>query len=267
MKAKFAIIAFFVFVYSFSFVKNTFSATLSISGLPAVIDQSQEFEANINLVCSGCSDSYLRGIFYPSGTSYFGFTQDNLGNWINAPGSSCTTFFKIAQNDLNSGSWSGTIKFKPDKNSSYFNGPGEYFFKVGRYTSSCASPSVWSDEKIIAITGPTPTFSPTNSPTLEPTNTKAPTSTPTTIKTPTPLISKKISITPELTPDVLSVSTKSFEIKPTSSKIINNLIESQSIDKTIFPKILILIGIVIILACAIVIFYPALKNFIKNKND
>ena len=139
---------------------RVFAATLTISNSPAIIDQSQEFRADVSLSCSGCSDSYLRGVFYPSGTSYFGYTQDNNENWSNAPGSNCTTFFKVAQTDLLSGSWSGTLKFKPDISSPYYNGPGEYSFKVGRYTSSCSSPSVWSQEITIAITGPTPTPTP-----------------------------------------------------------------------------------------------------------
>lgn len=168
--------------------------SLSITNIPSTIDRSQEFSINASLVCSGCSDSYLRGVFYPSGTSYFGYTQDNNGNWSNAPGSGCTTYFKIAQSDLQGGSWSGVLKFKPDKDSPYYNGPGEYLFKVGRYTSSCSSPSVWSTETTIAITGPTPT------PTPSPISTPIPTSSPTSVPTVTPRPTSTPTIKPSISP-------------------------------------------------------------------
>lgn len=166
-----------------------FAVSLSVTGLPSSIDKDQEFEADVLLSCSGCtSDSYLRGVFYPSGTSYFGFTQNNEGSWINAPGGSCTQYYKISPTDLIEGSWSGKLKVKPDISSSYYAGPAEYLFKIGRYTPSCSSPT-WSQEMTIAITGPTPT------PTPEPTVTSAPSNTPTTTVTPT----KTPTVTPTKT--------------------------------------------------------------------
>ena len=165
MKARYALVPFLLFIFFNFQVAYSATQSLSISGTPLTLDQSQEFEINVLLSCPSCStDSYLRGVFYPSGTSYFGYTQDNFGNWSNAAGGSCTTYFKIAQSDLSKdGTWSGKLKFKPDKDNAYFNGPGEYLFKLGRYTPSCSSPSVWSSEATVAITGPSPT--PTNSPT------------------------------------------------------------------------------------------------------
>lgn len=158
----------------FFFPQKSFAATsISVSGTPSTLDYQTDFTANISLNCAGCSDSYLRGVFYPSGTSYFGFTQDNLGNWNNSPAASCTSYFKVAQADLLSGTWSGTLKFKPDSDSSYYNGPGEYLFKVGRYTASCGSPT-WSGEVTIAITGPTPTPSSSTSTSSSPSPSPSP---------------------------------------------------------------------------------------------
>lgn len=158
MKARVFLAVLFL---NLTFSSTAFAATsITISGAPSTLDYQAEFTGNVSLNCSGCSDSYLRGVFYPTGTSYFGFTQDNAGNYNNSPAASCTNYFKVAQSDLFSGTWSGTLKFKPDKESPYYNGPGEYLFKVGRYTSSCGSPT-WSSEITIAITGPTPTPSPT----------------------------------------------------------------------------------------------------------
>src|SRR3989344_6446076 len=159
---------------SILFVTNlspSFAVSLSVDSFPSSIDQTEEAEVGVTLLCSGCKDSYLRGVFYPTGTSYFGYTQDNAGAWSNAPASGCTTFFKVEQADFTEGSWSGTLKIKPDKDSSYYKGPSEYFFKVGRYTSSCGS-AAWSEDVIIAISGPTPTSAPTNTP--KPTKTPTP---------------------------------------------------------------------------------------------
>ncbi len=187
---------FFIFLFSFP----VFAAALSISNVPSTIDQSQEFEVDVSLSCSGCDDSYLRGVFYPSGTSYFGYTQDNSGSWSNASGSNCTTFLKVAQSDLQAGTWNGKVRVKLDTNNAYYKGPGGYFFKVGRYTSSCGSP-VWSSETTISVTGPTPTPLPTA--TLIPTS--IPANTPTPTKTPTPTPTQKPTATTKPNPTATSI--------------------------------------------------------------
>jgi hypothetical protein len=183
-----------------------------------MIDQTQDFQVDLLFQCSGCSsDSYMRGVFYPGGTSYFGYTQNNGGDWINAPGASCTQYYKVSAGDLLEGTWSGKLKMRPDTASSYYSGPGEYLFKIGRYTSSCSSPT-WSQEVTIAITGPTPTPFPapsdTPTPTMTPTKTPTPTRTPTPTKTPTPTISEVLAEAteegqPEYPQDSDSVATAS----------------------------------------------------------
>lgn len=178
-----------------------FAVSVSVSNAPSSIDKDQEFEIDAFLSCLGCSsDSYLRAAFYPSGTSYFGYTQNNDGTWINEPGGNCTQYYKIVPSDLIVGSWSGTLKVKPDSASSYYTSPGEYLFKVGRYTASCSSPT-WSQEFTIAITGPTPTPTPapTQSFTPTPSSTIMHTSTPT--KTPTPTKLNSPTLTPSVTED------------------------------------------------------------------
>ena len=182
-----------------SYTTPSFAVSLSVDSFPSSIDQSEEAEVGVTLLCSGCKDSYLRGVFYPTGTSYFGYTQDNAGAWSNAPASGCTTFFKVEQADFTEGSWSGTLKIKPDKDSSYYKGPSEYFFKVGKYTSSCGS-AAWSEDVIIAISGPTPTSAPTNTP--KPT------------KTPTPVKSTTSSKTSSPTKAIISVNNSSNNVSP-----------------------------------------------------
>lgn len=163
------------------FGSQAHAVTVSSTNIPSSIDKDQEFEVDTKLVCSGCSDSYLRAVFYPSGTNYFGYTQTNDGTWVNAPGGSCTQYFKVATGDLTEGSWSGKLKVKPDTANSAYGGPGDYLFKVGRYTGSCGSPT-WSGETTITITGPSPTPTATNTPTSTPTSVPSATAT----LTPTP---------------------------------------------------------------------------------
>lgn len=145
--------------------------SLVISHTPAILDENAEAEITVNLTCSSCStDSFLRGVFYPNGTSYFGYVQSNDGTWTNVPGSSCTQYFKVLLADITpEGTWSGKLKVKVDKESTNYNGPGEYLFKVGRYTPSCSSASIWSNEVTIAVIGPTHTPTPSASPTMNPT--------------------------------------------------------------------------------------------------
>lgn len=195
------------------------ATAVSFGSLPASIDQSQELELDVALVCTNCTgDSFIRGVFYPGGTSYFGFTKDNGGSWINAAGGSCTQYFKVAVTDLKDGSWSGKIRVKPDTGSSLFSGPGDYLFKVGRYTGSCGTPT-WSGELTVAITGPTPT--PTIAPTATPTPVPEHTATPMPTRTPTPTPpaggkqtpTSKPTYLPDATPSAaLSDSTESADI-------------------------------------------------------
>ncbi len=240
--------------------------SLTVDNLPVTIDQAQEFKLNINFSCSSCGDSYLRGVFYPSGTSYFGYTQDNNGIWSNAPGSNCTSFFKIAQTDLDYGSsWSGEIKFKPDPQSSYYTGPGEYSFKVGRYSSSCSSP-LWSTEATVAITGPAPTpvsdFTPSTSlPSHTPTPTPTLTSSPLPISVTLAPSVPKTTAQPVNKESVLGQSTKSSIPKQnnTSRK------DSSKYDNSLFPKIFIAIGIAFLLLCVIVVAYPYVDKIRKGR--
>ena len=166
-----------LFLTSLFFPSLVFAITLSISEIPGSIDYQQEIEVSVNLQCSNCSDSYLRGVFYPSGTNYFGFTYNNSGQWISTAGDK-TQYFKIGASEVNESSWSGKLKVKPDPADSNYKGPGAYIFKVGRYTSSDSS-ALWSNERTLIITGPsvTPTPGPTDSP--GPTATHPPTPSPT----------------------------------------------------------------------------------------
>ena len=178
--AKILLVSIFVLL---TFTSKIYAMSISISDLPNEINQSDEAETAITFSCSGCGDSFIRGVFYPSGTNYFGLTQNNIGDWIGSD-SDRSKYFKIAKTDLIDASWSGKLSIKPDLSDSAYQGPGEYLFKVGRYTSSTDSGADWSNELAIRITGPTNT--PTSTPTQTPTSTPVKTLTPTPTKTPTP---------------------------------------------------------------------------------
>jgi len=240
--------------------------SVSVSNVPLTIDQSQEFDINILLTCPNCGDSYLRAVFYPSGSSYFGYTKDNNGGLTNLSGGNCTSYLKISQSDLSiEGTWSGKLRAKPDIENAYYKGPGEYLFKVGRYTSSCGSP-LWSSETTIAITGPTPTLSP--APTVASTSTPAPidTSTPTFKPTNTPTQKPTPSISPKITLGTKNVLGESSR----SSKIQTPTIEQETKEvprggnTNLIAIAMILIGIVFIVACAIVFAYPYLIPYIMK---
>ena len=173
------------------------AVTVSVHNLPSLLDQSQELEADVFLECSGCGDSYLRGVFYPDGTKYFGLTQNNQGQWIGTV-SDKTQYFKVVQGDLSEGSWSGKLKVKPDAGDSSYSGPGNYFFKVGRYTAGGSA--TWSNEASLSISGPTNTPTPANTSTKSPTQVSQATSTPIPPAASTPVPTKKSIPTKTPTP-------------------------------------------------------------------
>jgi hypothetical protein len=202
-------------VFLFLSVTESLALSITISNLPPAIEYSQEAETEVFFECSGCGDSFMRGVFYPSGTNYFGYTKNNAGEWISTV-SDRTKYFKIASSDLIEASWSGKLKIKPDSQDPAYLGPGEYLFKIGRYTSAGDSSADWSNELAVKINGPTAT--PTPVPTIVSTNTPnstaspAPTksSTPTPSKFPTPKPTK--STTPkssESLSEVLGLTTES----------------------------------------------------------
>lgn len=261
---------FWLVLLTFYFSAQAFAATtqsLSINNLPLTIDQSQEFEVGVTFLCPSCtSDSYLRSVFYPSGSSYFGYTQDNSGNWNNAAGGNCTTYFKVVQADFTKeGTWSGRLKVKPDIASPYYNGPGEYMFKVGRYTSSCGSP-LWSTETTIAITGPSPT--PTLTPTSVTTSTTAPSKslTPTSIPTPTvkkistPTVNPTIEEEASLSAMVLGESSESAESSPTGSSANKKDVKVLGSQEDNLPKIFIGLSLILFLACGILAYKIKKEN-------
>lgn len=209
-----ALLMFFLFL----FTGDVFAAlSLSLGAVPGEIDADQEFIGDVSLSCTNCSDSYLRGAFFSSdATDYFGYTQNDSGDWVNASNPK-TIYFHILPVES---SWSGQLKFKFDQEKA----PGNYQFKVIRYTNSGSKSGETNSFSInvIAPATPTPTPTPTATPTLTPTPTPtlAPTNTPTATDTVTP--TKKISPSPSPTLDLagLDVLGSSDAASPSSDLLI-----------------------------------------------
>jgi len=251
----------FIVTLFYFFVSSVFAVTLSITQFPSTIDEQQETDVVFSLGCSNCGDSYIRGVFYPSGTSYFGFTKNNAGNFIGSV-SDKTQYFKIAKEDVIGSSWSGIFKVKPDVTDASYGGPGQYSFKIGRYTSADSS-AFWSGAVTVSITGPTPTNTPTVTPSLEPTATKTPTPgithTPTPTKKPTSTPTHKIiaSFTPAEHTES-SIASPSISETTVSSEVGDTL--GNTIEKPNYKPII--IGLIIItIGCALLVLAWVLKRY------
>ena len=93
-----------------------------------------------------------------------------------------------------SGTWSGNLEVKPDKNDNDFKGTGNYIFKVGRYTQGGSGPA-WSNEitvKINNLDNPSRGNSPT------PQATKEVSPSPSVFKSPSPRPTPSLKPTPKI---------------------------------------------------------------------
>ena len=217
---------FLFFLLLFITPQNVSAATITISNIPTEINHNQEVEINLDFVCSGCGDSYMRGVFYPSGTNYFGYTQNKSGSWVGTSADR-SVYYLIAKDDLVEASWSGKLKVKPDSEDSAFTGTGEYLFKIGRYTSSNDSSADWSNELSLKVIGPTPSPTTTPTQTSEPTKTSTPvptgtsTSKPLPTKTSTPRPSPTATSEPEVTnePEVVGNNNEAVNSSSDDSQV------------------------------------------------
>src|SRR3989344_5779536 len=218
-----ALLIFFLFL----FPDSVFAAlSLSLEGIPGEIDSDREFTGNVSLTCSNCGDSYLRGAFFsPGATDYFGYTQNDAGDWVNASNPK-TIYFHLPPVES---SWSGQLKFKFDQEKA----TGNYQFKVMRYTSSGSKSGETNLFSVNVITPVTPTTtasptlspisSPTSSPSPSPTATKTVTQTPT--KAPTQF---QTSVNPSTKTVASTPSTPSTTPSPTNKEIVGIDILSSS---------------------------------------
>lgn len=271
MRAIKIIIAFVILFFLFrTSVFAARSITFTVDKTSLYGDENATITASASGFTNG-ETIYIKGAFYQEGsTNYFGYTQ-NGGNWIKNGDST------NSQRQVTIGSWDNKLVVKNDPSDSGFNGEGTYKFKVGFYytTGGGSLSSVeWSNNIVdiyLNLPNPTQTPTPTPKPTATPTPTptpQVPTPTPTVVKTPTPTKSLTSTVTATVSPyqkQVLAQNTNSLFAIPTDTKGDDKVKTFSSYDQQIISKILIFLGIVFMILCAIVIFYPKIDEFIKTK--
>lgn len=138
-------------------------AAFSVENITPTEITSPDQELTLFVTASNLSSStqYLQAAITKDGQSnYFGFTQNNSGNWVQYQSSP----------DLNSllaftpvgGNWNGEVQAKIDTSDSGFAGPGTYQIKLLKYISSSGTSSN-SLPLTINIVSSQPTLPPTPS--------------------------------------------------------------------------------------------------------
>ena len=179
----------------FLFFNKSVYAAFDFAMSEQSITDTGELTVSVTLDLSsstGGNTYFLRGAFFKEGTTkYFGYTINDQQSSYNGPYSACQNLYQVTVDE--NGDWSGDFKVKADPESSYFEGSGEYLFKVGRYTSGCSL--TWADSdpvkiSIIQTVFPEPSPSPTiSSSTSTKTFSKSPSPSPK--SSPSPTSSKK----------------------------------------------------------------------------
>lgn len=260
---------FLLFLFSFSFIKQVQAVSVTITNFPSSIS-SDSFTVNVSVLGASSGTNYIRVDLYKEGTqNYFGETY-NGNDWYS--GSDGKQYFPITIIDSKSTASASLQARIGVPNSSDYDGQGSYKMRIRRYTSSGGQGSEDANNSAVSISINVPTLTsiPTNSPTPKPTNTP----TPTVKLTNTPTVIKLISNTP--TPTTINPSPDNKEVLGNATQSSNksieeskkeNQIESTQNRNNFLPIIFILIGVVFLLACVIVFFYPNIKNYLNNRNE
>ncbi len=272
-----------------------FSFNISSISTDSISSQEQEIIADIS-INDLPSESYFRVAWQAaSGRPYFGYIKNDKGSWIKVkPDQDCKNYYKVS--DTTTTSLSIIAKIGEDNNINN----GNYLLKARRYTSNCSDtdsqPISIQINLPMPTSSPTVTLTPTNSPTI--TKTPTPSKSPTPTKTPTPTKVPTPTKTPTLTPtpkstsptpvkshtivlstptpkranptSILGESTESANIiKPTvtATKKLKTKISSipketmiLGVRQNVLSRILIGIGVIFILACAILGFLSYRRN-------
>lgn len=261
-----------VFAFSFSSAL-VFAVPPTILSNPSSIDVDNSF--TLSATMSGLSNNTiyrLRITFAKTETpDYFGSTFNGT-DWYNGTPSpiNYSNFLTVTTDD--NGAWGGDILGKVETSDPNFTtGSGTYDVKIGRYTQSGTN-ATWSNIVPISLVAPTPTPTPSPTPSPAPTSTPvpAPTKTPTHTlipNTPTPTL--KPLITPTKTPipsrevlptSVLGESTESGTILSPTNKPFNEVKRTNNN----LQKVLVGVGIVFIVVCAILTFRAIKKGKLRQ---
>ncbi len=259
VKSFFILIAFsaiFLFFLTTSWAAMNFTLDGIKDDLTA-IDSDQEIEISFSFNnVSGDKSYYLQAAFKAKdGTRYFGWTQNERGGWYQYDEGDFTNFYLIRIED---GSKSASLKAKPDNQSSYFKGSGEYILKLFRFTEGGSKTA--SDNQVeLAIREPTttPTFTPTPEPEEESEEESvSPTATSTSSPTPTPTPRAVEVIGATLSGEVLGKEEASQQaLYPWEATEGAEEEEATSAKKSISPLIFLGLGFVFLSAAAYRLWY------------
>lgn len=164
-------------------VDEIFSAIeFSIGSLTQTNDEIEVEVTVKGLSSSSCFENrcYLQGLLtVENQNQYFGFTQNNQGNWYEYIGSPeveliKSTFFSFEPKE---GSWSGKLKVKNNSGDSDYKGPGNYSLQLRRYSGKSSSHAGESNALSVQLSYILPTPTPSPTPTIY-TASPTPTSTP-----------------------------------------------------------------------------------------
>lgn len=236
-----------IFICTLQLSTASVSAKIELTSTTPPNEVQIEDAFTLDVTVSGAdpnAEYYVRGVFYkPDSTQYFGFTQNNQGNW-HMESSIPTQFFKMTGNETRS------ITFKADPNSPHFTPNSNYLFKIGRYTP--AGSLSWSEQAPAIITLKSPPVSPTPAPSpplqqLTPTPTISPSITP----LPSPITSISLSEVMACPSDgqpewveLINISENSIELKnwkikdstDTHSVEVNGIVSPHSYLTIQFPS-------------------------------
>jgi hypothetical protein len=269
--------AFFIIVYILS-PSAVFASSVVLSSQQTNLSVADEFLVNVgfNISSSDGTSYYLRGVFFKEGTSnYCGYTW-NGNSWYNGPYSG-SGFGQLLTITVYQGSWSGQLKAKIDSVDAGCQSSGAYSFKIQRYTSGGSSSFDGQNSLAVAISIPTPTFTPTPTLVLTPTPTRTPTiipsSTPTSIqlqKTTSTQINNSRSITPA---KIVAINTDesskasvlgSFADGESNSPTKKTLIKAEGKAFVLPPVFYVICGLgILVIACGILLF----REWKKQKNE
>mgnify|MGYP001619319900 CR=1 FL=1 len=267
---------FFVFSFFSPFVKSVFAVSVSIIDPPSTIT-SDTFTLTASISGASTGTNYLRVDVYKEGTTnYFGETY-NGSDWYS--GSNGEQYLSLsAQSGV---IWNGTIQGRiGSPNTTDYDGTGSYRMRLKRYTNSGSAGSEDANNSSVSIliSFPTSTPLPTNTPVPTSTSAPIPTKTPTPLPTPKSPTSTPIISGPTVKPTAIS----SLTIFPTSvlgkstKSAINGISLTTNPKSNISPsiketklhganqnnlsKILIGIGIIFLISCAILVFLSYKRN-------
>lgn len=265
-------------IFVFFFFHAPVFAVLTITDVSPASINLQSDVISISASASGLQNTtqYLQVGITKEGeaSNYFGFTKNQKDEWYKYKTSPTTDDFSSYFYNFTpvNGSWSGQIFAKVDIDDTGFKGQGNYTVKLFKYISS--SPSYSDNTYTIAINiaatpTPTPTPSPNPTSTPAPTSTKTPTQSPSP-KSPTPTPINSIP-TPIKSGPTVAISPTSVLGESTRGGVLENsklaIEKNPTSSNSSFPVIFIVLGIVFIMACAILAFWQFRKSANLTENE